>query len=90
MRLASGEEALVARVVGANGKAGFGFSFRLDATEARHMAEWHAGVSAKKPRLEPALDHPWEKALSAGEPIPWSLEPGFAKLTWLPNSRTEP
>jgi len=84
MRLASGEEALVARVLLKDGKAGFGFSLRLDATEARRMAEWHAGLGTEKPRPEPALDHPWEKALLAGEPIPWDLEPGFAKLTWLP------
>ena len=44
LRLASGEEALVARVLAKDGRAGYGFSFRLDAAEARHMAEWNAGV----------------------------------------------
>src|SRR5438309_7403640 len=44
MRLATGEEALIARVVAPDGRMGYGFSFRLDATEARHMAEWGAGV----------------------------------------------
>jgi len=85
MRLQAGQEALVARVVTKDGKVGYGFSFRLDAAEARHMAAWHAGLGKEPPRLEPALGHPWEKALLAGEPIPWNLEPGFAKLAWLAN-----
>jgi hypothetical protein len=83
MRLEAGQEALVARVQTKDGKTGFGFSFRLDAEEARHMAEWYAGLRPAKPRFEAALDHPWERALLAGEPIPWNLEPGFALLDWL-------
>jgi hypothetical protein len=83
MRLASGQESLVARVLTKEGKAGFGFSFRLDAAEARHMAEWHAGTHADKPRLEAALGHPWEKAFLEGKPVPWDCEPAFASLTWL-------
>ena len=42
IRLANGDEALVTRVVADNGKIGFGFSLRLDATESRHMAERNA------------------------------------------------
>ena len=83
LRLASGQEALVARVLTTEGKAGFGFSFQLDATEARHMAEWDAGVRAEKPRLDRALGHPWEEAFLAGKPVPWEREPGFAGLQWL-------
>lgn len=83
MRLASGHEALVARVLRDDGGAGFGFSLRLDATEARHMAEWHAGLRKEKPELEPLLAHPWETAYVAGDPVPWDAEPGFAKLEWL-------
>ena len=82
MRLASGEEALVARVTTKDGRAGFGFSFRLDATEARHMALHELGLN-DRPRLEQVLSHPWEKAYLAGEAIPWDCEPGFAKLAWL-------
>jgi hypothetical protein len=52
LRLATGEEALVARVLTSDGKTGFGFSMRLDATEARHMAEWTAGVRAERPPYE--------------------------------------
>ena len=83
MRLASGHEALVARVLKDDGGIGFGFSLRLDATEARHMAEWHAGLRKEKPKLEPLLAHPWETAYVAGDPVPWDAEPGFAKLEWL-------
>jgi hypothetical protein len=83
IRLRSGHEALVARVLAKDGKTGFGFSLRLDATEARHMAEWHAGVRAERPKIEPVLAHPWESAYVAGETIPWDVEPAFAAVKWL-------
>ena len=44
MRLASGDELLVAEVRTQDGRVGYGISYRLDATEARHMAEEHAGL----------------------------------------------
>jgi hypothetical protein len=84
MRLQSGEEALVARAVTKEGTAGYGFNFQLDATAARHMAEWHAGVRGEKPALEALLDHPWERAYLEKKPVPWEYEPGFAELRWLP------
>lgn len=74
---------LVARVLTKEGKAGFGFSMRLDAAEARHMAEWHAGVRAERPKIEPVLAHPWETAYVAGETVPWDAEPAFAAVKWL-------
>jgi hypothetical protein len=83
VRLASGHEALVARVLTTDGKTGFGFSLRLDATEARHMAEWHAGARSERPQIEPLLAHPWETAYVAGEAVPWELEPAFAAVKWL-------
>jgi len=83
MRLRSGHEALVARALTEDGKTGFGFTFRLDAAEARHMAEWNAGVRKEKPTLEPLLGHPWETAYVSGEQIPWAGEPGFSALVWL-------
>ncbi|MGE5641307.1 MAG: hypothetical protein ACM30H_14550 [Clostridia bacterium] len=43
-RLASGDELLIAEVRTEDGRVGYGFSYRLDATEARHMAERHAGL----------------------------------------------
>ena len=84
MRLQTGQEALVARVLTEEGKMGYGFSFRLDAAEARHMAEWHAGGRTERPRCEPLLGHPWETAYVAAEPIPWDCEPGFTALEFLP------
>ena len=83
MRVASGEEALVARARTKEGKVGFGFSFRLDATEARHMAEWQAGVRHERPRYQPALDHPWEKAWISENQVEWHLEPAFSRIPWL-------
>jgi len=84
MRLASGQEALVTRVLAEGGGTGFGFSFRLDATEARHMAMYHAGLRGERPRIAPVMGHPWETAYVAGEKIPWDCEPGFSRLQWLP------
>jgi hypothetical protein len=83
MRLAQGQEALVARALTRHGTSGYGFSFRLDATEARQMAMFNAGLNAERPRIAPALDHPWERAWLDGRPIPWDCEPGFSALAWL-------
>jgi hypothetical protein len=83
MRLATGQEVLVARALARDGKTGYGFSFQLDAAEARRMAEWHAGMRAEKPRLEPVLGHPWETAYVSHQEIPWDAEPAFGTLKWL-------
>src|SRR4051812_7447137 len=80
MRTASGREVLVARVVAASGRTGYGFSFGLEATEARHMAEWHAGLRSARPACEPAAGHAWEQAWAAQGEIDWTLEPAFAGL----------
>lgn len=84
IRTRSGEEVLVARIATGDGRVAFGFSFHLDATEARHMAEWHAGLRNEAPDYQPALDHPWERAWLAGETIPWADEPAFSRIEWLP------
>lgn len=84
MRLASGHEALVTRVVREDGGTGFGFSLQLDATEARHMALFHAGLRAERPRITPVMGHPWETAYLSNASIPWESEPGFSRLKWLP------
>jgi hypothetical protein len=86
MRIASGEEVLVARVVAEDGAVGFGFSFRLEGTEARHMAEWAAGVRSERPGYEPVLDHPWEIAFVKKEAVPWTTEAGFKAIQWLPTA----
>ena len=84
MRLASGQEALVTRVLADDGSAGFGFSFQLDATEARHMALYHAGLRGERPRITPVLGHPWETAWISNSSIPWEFEASFSRLQWLP------
>ena len=84
MRIATGEEVLVARVVAPDGRIGFGFSFGQDATQARHMAEWAAGVRAERPAYESQLDHAWERSYLSDEEVEWQSEPGFAKMKWLP------
>ena len=84
MRLASGHEALVTRLLTGEGRAGFGFTFQLDATEARHMAMCDAGLRAGRPHITPVSGHPWEAAWVAGEPVPWEIEPAFSRLRWLP------
>jgi hypothetical protein len=84
MRLASGQEALVTRVLTKDGRAHFGFSLQLDATGARHMALHQAGLRADRPRITPVLGHPWETAWVSGSAIPWECEPAFATLKWLP------
>ena len=48
-RLPGGEEVLMALVTAADGRVGWGISFALDATEARHMAERHAGFEDARP-----------------------------------------
>ena len=83
MRLATGEEALIARVIAPDGRVGYGFSLRLDATEARHMAEWAAGVRAERPAYESQLDHAWERAWLSDEEIDWQIEAAFANIQWI-------
>ena len=47
LRLASGAEALVARVLTVDGVAGFGFSFGPEAFPARDMAAWDAAARCR-------------------------------------------
>lgn len=49
MRLAGGEEALIAIVVTTAGTVGYGFDLKLDATAARHMAMRAAGLPVRVP-----------------------------------------
>ncbi len=87
IRIASGEEVLVARVLAQDGRVGHGFSVRLDATEARHMAEYHAGVRAERPPYESQLDHAWERSFLSEEEIEWHAEAAFAMIRWHPEER---
>ena len=84
MRLASGHEALVTRVLKDDGATGFGFSLQLDATQARHMALYEVGLWPERPQITPVVAHPWETAWEARMPVPWQIEPAFSHLRWLP------
>ena len=53
MRLATGEEALLAVVLTSAGTVGYGFNLGLDATAARHMAMRAAGIEIKSSATEP-------------------------------------
>lgn len=82
LRLKTGEEALVTRVVAQDGRIGYGFTFDLDATAARHMAEWEAGLRKERPQYTQLLNHPWEEAWHSQRPIDWTAEPAFALIPW--------
>ena len=55
LRIASGAEALVARVRAADGTAGFGFTLNLEAGVARDMAAWDALGRSKGAALHSLL-----------------------------------
>jgi hypothetical protein len=57
MRLATGEEALVAVVLTHAGTVGYGFNLGLDATAARHMAMQAAGLEVKPLATEPGAGY---------------------------------
>jgi L-alanine-DL-glutamate epimerase-like enolase superfamily enzyme len=55
IRLQSGREALVARVLAADGQSGFGFTLNDDAGVARDMAAWDAAARARGQPLHALL-----------------------------------
>ena len=60
VRRANGDEALVTRVVAEDGRIGYGYSLKLDATESRHMAESNA--SPIPPEIQAIIDTiDWEE-----------------------------
>lgn len=71
IRLPSGDEVLVTRVLTAEGKVGYGYTLTLDCTASRHMAEWHAGVRKDVP-----------EALKLA--LPAEIEALLASIRWIP------
>ena len=64
LRVASGAEALVARVLLADGTAGFGFTLNLDAGVARDMAAWDALARLKGVPLYGLLGGSYRKTIN--------------------------
>jgi L-alanine-DL-glutamate epimerase-like enolase superfamily enzyme len=63
LRVASGAEALVARVLAADGTAGFGFTLNLEAGVARDMAAWDALARSKGVAFHSLLGGSYRKAI---------------------------
>ena len=63
LRVASGDEALVARVLAADGAEGFGFTLNLDAVVARDMAAWDALARTKGVPLYGLLGGTYRKTI---------------------------
>ena len=71
IRLPSGDEVLVTRVVAPDGRIGYGYTLTLDATASRHMAEWNAGVRKEVPE-------------SLKRALPPAIEALLPTIRWLP------
>ena len=64
MRLASGAEALVARVLTTDGKEGYGFTLNDEAAVARDMAAWDALARSKDVPLHALLGGTYRKVIA--------------------------
>src|SRR5258706_1714979 len=80
LRLASGAEALVARVLAADGTAGFGFTLNEDAAVARDMAAWDALARSKGVALPALLGGSYRKNIPlAHDQLP-AFRPDWTEL----------
>jgi len=80
VRIASGAEALVARVLAAGGTAGFGFTLNLDAGVARDMAAWDALGRSKGVPLFGLLGGSYRKAIKAFKDELPAISPDWTAL----------
>ena len=80
MRLASGAEALVARVRAADGTAGFGFTLNDDAGVARDMAAWDALGKSKGVALFGLLGGSYRKSIPLSKDDLPALSPDWTGL----------
>ena len=80
MRIASGSEALVARVLAADGTAGFGFTLNEDAGVARDMAAWDALGRSKGVPLWGLLGGTHRKRLLASKDESPAIAPDWTAL----------
>jgi len=80
LRAASGAEALVARVLAADGTAGFGFTLNLDAGVARDMAAWDALGRAKRVPLYGLLGGTYRRSVDLVKDENPSIAPDWTAL----------
>ena len=80
LRVASGAEALVARVLAADGGTGFGFTLNLDAGAARDMAAWDALGRSKGVPLSGLLGGSYRKKIDLLEDQNPAIPPDWTAL----------
>ena len=80
MRTALGAEALAARVLLADGTAGFGFTLNMDAGVARDMAAWDALGRSKSVPLHALLGGSYRKRIKIEEDDNPSVPPDWTAL----------
>ena len=80
LRVATGAEALVARVLAAGGTAGFGFTLNDDAGVARDMAAWDALARSKGVALFDLLGGSYRKAVKIELDEYPSIRPDWTEL----------
>jgi len=80
LRLASGAEALVARVRATDGTLGFGFTLNMDAGVARDMAAWDALARAKGVPLFGLLGGSYRKKVNISKDEDPSIPPDWTAL----------
>ena len=80
VRIASGEEALVARVLATGGTAGFGFTLNLDAGVARDMAAWDALGRSKRVPLYGLLGGTHRRTVKCMQDETPSIHPDWTAL----------
>src|SRR3989442_12928274 len=73
MRLVSGHEALVTRVLAEGGRTGFCFNLQVDATAPRPMAMYNVGLWPRRPRITPGTGPPGGTRWAAGPPAPLAV-----------------
>lgn len=80
VRLASGREALLARVLAAGGSAGFGFTLNEEAGVARDMAAWDALGRSKGVPLFALLGGSYRKSVSIVKDDLPAIAPDWSEL----------
>lgn len=80
MRAASGKEVLVARVLAADGTAGYGFTLNEDAAVARDMAAWDALARGKGVSLFALLGGSYRKAVAVSKDDLPALKPDWSEF----------